>query len=241
MENEMTHDDPMFLPTQYGLTEQQLNQLAEDYDRKLIPDATAVGDEGYTQIHNKVMSIVKVRTNIDKIRKGLKEDSLKWGKKVDGEAKRLTQIVEDLEAPWRQVKLGLEEAERKASKEKIATELARQAKIEEHIARIRAMSEGLINADAATIQSRIDKLGSMVVSVTLFAEYQEAAKLTGDIVMKALVVARDEPAQQHQQQGAGEHRVDGPVPAQVPGQRALAAAAPQAQQVQQRCRGGQQQ
>lgn len=192
MEKELAHDDPKFLPTQYGLTEQQLNQLAVDYDPKLIPEATEVGDEGYQQVHTKVMAIIKVRTNIDKVRKGLKEDSLKWGRKVDGEAKRLTKIVEDLEAPWKKVKLDLEEAERKAAEEAMAAEQKRMDEIEGRIAGIRNLAEGLIGADAEAIQKRIDELLTLSVTEELFGDYVEAAKLTGDITLKSLRSALEE-------------------------------------------------
>ncbi len=188
----LTPKDPEFLPVQFDLTDAQMNQLAVDYDPSLIPKALEVGDENYTFIHNKVMAIVKVRTGADKIRKTLKADSLAWGKKVDGYAKGITDQLLALEAPWRQVKLDLEEAERRASEIKLAAEQKRQAEIEGRVAGIRAMSEGLINADAVTIQKRIDAIDHMVITDQLFSEYQEAAKLTGDIVRKSLVVALDE-------------------------------------------------
>jgi hypothetical protein len=192
MEHELKHDDPQFLPVQYGLTEERLNQLATDYDPALIPEATEVGDEGYKEIHSKAMAIIKVRTNIEKVRKNLKEDSLKWGRKVDGEAKRLTAIVEKIEAPWKQVKLDLEEAERQRAEAELAAEQERVGKIEERIAGIRNLAEGLIGADSDKIQRRINRLRNAVVTENDFGEFAEAAKVTGDIVMKSLKQALEE-------------------------------------------------
>ena len=106
---ELTHTDPEFLPVQYDMTEIQIAKLVKEYDPKTIPEASVKGDDGYLVIHDKTMAITKVRTHIDRIRKILKADSLAWGKKVDGEAKRLTAIVETLEAPWRKVKNDLDE------------------------------------------------------------------------------------------------------------------------------------
>jgi hypothetical protein len=185
-EKVLTPNDAEFLPVQFDLTEAKLNQLAVDYDPSLIPKALEVGDENYTFIHNKVMAIVKVRTGADKIRVKLKADSLAWGRKVDAYAKGLTKKLEDLEAPWKKVKLDLEEGERKASEAKLIAEQKRQDEIEGRVANIRAQAEGLINADSKTIQARIDVVENMVVSVALFAEYQEAAKMTGDIIGKSL-------------------------------------------------------
>jgi hypothetical protein len=197
MENKMeekalTPNDPEFLPVQFDLTEAKLNQLTEDYDPSLIPEVVDVGDENYTFVHNKVMAIVKIRTGADKVRVKLKADSLAWGRKVDAYLKGLTDKLIALEEPWRQVKLDLEEAERKEAAEKMEAERKHQAEIEKRIADIRILAEGLIGASAADIQKNIDILDNMVISVALFADYQEAAKLTGDIVRKSLVLALEE-------------------------------------------------
>jgi len=48
--------------------------------------------------------IVKLRTGVEKRRKELKEDALKWGRKVDSEAKRLTGLLEEIETPLRDSK-----------------------------------------------------------------------------------------------------------------------------------------
>ena len=95
---ELTHADPEFLPVQYDMTAARIKQLTKAYSPKSIPKASAKGDDGYLVIHEKVMAIIKVRTSIDKVRKSLKADALTWSKKVDGEARRLTAIVEAL---WR--------------------------------------------------------------------------------------------------------------------------------------------
>jgi hypothetical protein len=190
----LTPQDAAFLPIEYDLTEQRLAELAKEYDPTLIPEASEKGDEGYLIVHAKVMDIVKVRTNVEKKRVTLKSDALAWGKKVDGEAKRLTKIVEDLEAPWRQVKTDLDEAQAIEEARALIAETQRLAKIEQRIIDIRLLGDGLINADAVTIQKRIDTLDNMVVSVALFAEFQEAAKLTGDITRKSLQMALDERA-----------------------------------------------
>jgi hypothetical protein len=187
---------------EYDLTQAQLNQLAVDYDPANIPEAKAVGDEGYNLVHERVMAITKVRTRIEKKRKELKKDALEWGRKVDSEAKRLTGLIEDLESPWRQVKLNLEEAERKAAEAKIAAAQKRQAKIEESIANIRVLSEGLINATAATIEERIKTLESLVLTEEVYGEFVEAAQVTGDIVGKALRVALAERVEFEKSQAA---------------------------------------
>jgi hypothetical protein len=191
-EKVLTSTDPEFLPVQFDLTEAKVNQLAEDYDPKTIPKALEVGDENYTFIHNKVMAITKIRTGADKVRVKLKADSLAWGRKVDAYAGGLREKLEALEAPWRKVKLDLEEAERKAAEERAAAERKRQDEIETNIAGIRILAEGLIGASSADIQKNIDILDKLVIGETNFGEYVEAAQVTGDIVRKSLVMALEE-------------------------------------------------
>lgn len=189
---ELTPEDPEFLPVQYDLTQERLNQLAVDYDPKTIPNAEQKGDDGYVQVHNKVMAITKVRTNIEKVRKGLKADALEWGRKVDGEAKRLTAEVEALEEPWRKLKTDLDEKEAREAEEARKLEEARLAAIESRIAGIKNLAEGLIGADADEIQHRINVLQKISVTEEEFGDYVEAAKLTGDITLKALQSALEE-------------------------------------------------
>ena len=186
MDKELSPQDAGFLPQKYDLTEAKLNQLAVDYDPDLIPHAEAIGDEGYEIVHAKVMSIIKVRTNIDKVRKSLKKDALDWGRKVDGEAKRLTKIVEDLEAPWRKVKFDLEEAESMRQEEERIAEMERLQEIEGKIADMRELTSDLINGDTALIQNRMNKLTMTEVTEEIFGDYLEAATVTKQIVGEQL-------------------------------------------------------
>lgn len=186
---ELTQNDPEFLPVQFDLTEARLVKLASEYAPSNIPTATEKGDEGYLIVHEKTMAITKVRTNLEKVRKSLKADALAWGKKVDGEAKRLREIIEQLEAPWRALKEDLDEKEDREREQARLAEQQRMEEIELRIADIKAYAEGLIGADAATIQGRLDDLNRIVVNEEGFGEYTEAAMVTGDIVRKSLETA----------------------------------------------------
>ena len=191
---ELTQDDPNFLPVQYDLTQERLNQLATDYDPKLIPAAEKKGDDGYVEIHNRCMAITRVRTNIEKVRKSLKADALAWGRKVDGEARRLTEIVENLEAPWRAVKTDLDEQEAREAAEARLAEQKRLEEIEGRIAEIRKMAEGLINSTASAIKKRIDYLAEMPITEELYGDYVEAAVVTKQTVLDTLTQAHTERA-----------------------------------------------
>lgn len=199
---ELKPDDPKFLPAQYDLTAAQLTKLRKEYDPANIPTALEKGDEGYQAIHSMVMNITKVRTNIDKVRKGLKADALAWGKKVDGEAKRLTEIVVSLEEPWRKIKTDLEEKEEREKQAAREAEEKAIAIIEERIAGIKSLTEGLLGATADQILARNYEASSVEITEELFGDYVEAATIIRKTVMETLTNAHAERLEFEEQQAA---------------------------------------
>lgn len=79
----------------------------------------------------KGISVVRdLRVSVEATRKALKEDSLAWGRKVDGEAKRITEQLKEIEEPLKVVKQDFEEQK---EAEKKAAEAARIAEIERRL------------------------------------------------------------------------------------------------------------
>lgn len=63
-------------------------------------DIAGVEDKkGYAQVHDARMTVRNLRTDVERKRKALKEDSLEYGRKVDAEAKRITKLLEEIETP----------------------------------------------------------------------------------------------------------------------------------------------
>lgn len=189
---ELTHADPEFLPVQYDMTAAKIKALTKEYDPKSIPKAAEKGDEGYLVIHDKVMSIVKVRTRIDKVRKDLKADALAWGKKVDGEARRLTTIVEALEAPWRDIKTELDEKEAREAEEARQVEIKRMEEIEARIQDIKMFADGLLGASAEQIQNRITAVSRIIIDEDQYGDYEAAAETTRSTILDTLNAAWNE-------------------------------------------------
>lgn len=79
----------------------------------------------------KGISVVRdLRVNVEATRKALKEDSLAWGRKVDGEAKRITEQLKEIEEPLKLVK---QQTEEQKEAEKKAAEAARIAEVERRL------------------------------------------------------------------------------------------------------------
>jgi hypothetical protein len=88
---------------------------------------------GLTEYHAVSKGIAKVRTlrtRIEATRKQLKADSLAWGRKVDSEAKRITEQLEAIEEPLKQLKAAIDDAK---EREKAAIEAAKYAETNRRI------------------------------------------------------------------------------------------------------------
>jgi len=191
-ELELSHRDPKFLPIQYDMESARIKQLTEEFDPKSIPKAVEKGDDGYLVIHEKTMSLVKIRTNIDRVRKALKSDALAWGKKVDGQAKIYTTLVEKLEEPWREIKTKLDEKEAREEAEARELEISKMKLIENRILYIKELANGLLGANSKLIQGRIDELREVPVDDARFGDYAEAAIVTKQVVLDSLIAAHRE-------------------------------------------------
>jgi len=184
-EKELTQSDPEFLPVQYNLTEAAIKKLREDYDPALIPDTEKKGDEGYLVVHEKVMSITKVRTAIEKKRKELKADALSWGRLVDGKAKELTEIIEAIEAPWKTLKTDLDEKEAREAEEARERELEAMQIIEAKIEQLKSATNGLLGLPVIQLKERLALIQGVTIDES-YGEYVEAAEHHKNAAIKAI-------------------------------------------------------
>lgn len=90
--------------------------------------------EGLEEVHGARMIVKTTRVSIDKTRKELNEEALKWQRTVNGEAKRLVALLAPIEAH-----LQGEEDAVEAEKEQIKRE-AREAAKAKHLVRMRALA-----------------------------------------------------------------------------------------------------
>lgn len=79
--------------------------------------------EGYEKVHKARMLVRSKRTDVEKKRKELKADSLKFGRAVDAEALRITAMLEEIETP-----LSKEEERIDAEHERIKLEAEKKEK-----------------------------------------------------------------------------------------------------------------
>lgn len=95
---------------------------------KLKVELTGLTD--YKAVSSGIAVVRDLRVSVEATRKALKEDSLAWGRKVDAEAKRITEQLKEIEEPLRLVKQQIDDAKEAAKK---AAEAARIAEVERRL------------------------------------------------------------------------------------------------------------
>ena len=157
------------------LVVENMAKLKKKYDPDLIPEANEKGDEGYLTIHSMVMDITKVRTGIEARRKDIKKDALDFGKLVDGQAKELTAAVEALEAPWKKLKIKLDEKEAKEAEEARQKEARRIELIEAKVNQLKSGADGLLGVPVNGLKERLAHIEEVVIDES-YSDYMEVAE-----------------------------------------------------------------
>lgn len=91
----MSVADPGMLIT-FSVSDAAIAQLAAEYMPLKIIDINDAA--GFKRVHDARMNVKEKRVLVEKTRKELKADALEFGRKVDGEAKRLTSLLEPIES-----------------------------------------------------------------------------------------------------------------------------------------------
>ena len=124
----------------FSPTDTAIAALAEQYLPLRIADVNDLA--GFAIVHRARMDIKDKRCAVEKVRKELKADALEYGRKVDGEAKRLCALIEPIEAH-----LDAEERTFSNSRERIKNEARLKAEAE---------AKAIADAEAARVKAEHD-------------------------------------------------------------------------------------
>lgn len=154
-----TPDDPTAKPARlvvvYAQIEEGLRLMREKHGGVLTakPVVTA---ENVATVKASLKEMVTFRTTLEAVRKAEKEDSLRYGQKVDAEAKRIQQIADPIEATYRDALTTWENAEqdrKDAILQRIATlRNTPQQAIGKSIEQLEQISEGIRTFPLAELQ-----------------------------------------------------------------------------------------
>jgi len=151
----------------YDITDVALKKLEKKYST--VPDVTT--KDGYETARTGIAEIRTLRTSVEKKRKELKADALKYGRKVDAEASRITEILLSIEEPLKIAKTEIDEAREREREAKRKAEEDRRAGILARIEGIRAAIPAAVNMDSETISGQIELVERIEITDELFQEY----------------------------------------------------------------------
>jgi hypothetical protein len=149
----------------YNITDAAIANMSAQYMQLTVKGLD--DKEGLAAVHTARMVVKNKRIEVEKVRKALKEDSLKFGRAVDMEAKRIAALLEPIETylESEEDKIARIKAEIKAEEERKvrqaeearlkALEEARLAKIEEE-ARAERERLAAVEAEQAAERKRIE-------------------------------------------------------------------------------------
>jgi hypothetical protein len=105
-------------------TDAAIEQVREDYLALVV---TSPQDQsGYQSAETALKKMVRIRTSVEKTRKALKADSVRYGKAVDGEAKRIREAIEPIEE---HLKTQCDIVRLEEARQKVAAENARRDEV----------------------------------------------------------------------------------------------------------------
>lgn len=139
----------------YDVTDAAIEKLKNKY--LIVP--VVEDNNGLADVKSRITVVRKLRTSVESKRKELKKDALEYGRKVDGEAKRITAELLAIEAPMKdaQSKYEAKVAAEKAELARIEAE--RKAEIQAKIDSISDLVAQHFNSSAFEIAEVIDQLG----------------------------------------------------------------------------------
>lgn len=134
----------------FSVSDSAIAKMAEDY---LPLKINGVDDaNGLKTVHKARMVVKGLRVEVEKTRKFLKEDSVKYGRAVDAEARRITALLEPIESHLEREEEAVVIAKERARK---AEEEAARAKAEAEAKAIRDAEEARIRAQREAEEARL--------------------------------------------------------------------------------------
>jgi len=170
---------------EYRPIESALAELRNQYQGVVFQVSTKEGDK---QARDARRELVGLRTSVEAKRADLKAPVLELGKKIDGEAKRLTAEIEALEKPIDQQ---IKAEEKRKADEKAARELAEKAEREAKEKAEKARMDAILAKIKAITEKPIEVLGKKPLDIENAINQVEFLPVT-DVEFEEFVIEASE-------------------------------------------------
>lgn len=174
---------------EYSVTDAAIATLCERFNHLEI----APGDtKSYEIIRLSIAEVRAIRVGVEKERKALKENALKYGQRVDGEAKRITLELREIEDSLKEKKAVVDDEKARIKEVAETKERERTDRIKLMISAIERRGEGLTNVESLAIKEAIDSVNCVVVNAVTFFEFTEDAERAKARVLESLQARLEE-------------------------------------------------
>ncbi len=173
----------------YNVTDEQIAKLREQYTGLAIRD----GDKKSYEVVAKAAShMEKIRTTIEATRKALKDPALKYGKKIDAEAKRITVSLREIEDPLAETKRAVDDEAKRIKAEMDEVERKRVEAIKAAIDGMANLAISKAGDTAATLRSRLGTALDITIAPSNYKEFTERAEAVLAQTIETLSTAVEE-------------------------------------------------
>lgn len=157
---------------EYGITDAALAELKSKFS--LVPDPST--KEGYAEIKASLKVVQPYLKKLEDKRVELKADSLARGRLIDSEAKRIKGILLEIRDQLKLAKQSRDDELEAIKQAELDKQAAHISAIEQKVADINSLVEGLLGADLKTLQSRLKTANETVINNVEFEDQIDLAK-----------------------------------------------------------------
>lgn len=170
---------------EYPVTDSAIKEISRRFEPLEITDT-----KSYKAVTVAIGEVRGYRVSVEKKRKELKKDALEYGRKVDGEAKRITALLVPIEERLQAKKQIIDDRKEAERAEKARIEAERVDGIRKKISDIQRITVGLNGLDSNQLRDIIADVEAYGISADGYAEFQLEAKQAQaesiNIIKKAL-------------------------------------------------------
>ena len=156
---------------EYPVTDSAIAELSRQYAPLEITDGKT-----YKAVTVAIGEVRGYRVSVEKKRKELKKDALEYGRKVDGEAKRITALLEPIESGLKAKKQAVDDEKLAEKVEKARIEAERVEGILKKISDIQRITVGLHGLNSDQLRGLLSLSESIEIQYTEYAEFALEAK-----------------------------------------------------------------
>jgi colicin import membrane protein len=163
------------------------DEAIEVLEKKFTPLEITDG-KTYKAVAAAIGEVRGYRVSVEKKRKELKRDALVYGRKVDGEAKRITALLEPIESQLKTKKQIVDDKKAREAAEKAKIEAERINGITGRISKIQQLTIGLNGQSVESLENVLMQVEDERFLLDEYEEFKSAARKT---IAETLVVIKE--------------------------------------------------